>query len=257
MSDSPADGDLVLDRAIQLWVLLPITVATFLMGVLRHYAVVLLTREPRVDIFKMRDASALARSQALREANGFILPAQFEARRAYFLRPDGPLRKEEITSSPISVLMNPDNLGNQVIGLLSSIVPQMVLGAWARFLFSGFAVCRLPFPLSQRFRGMLQSGIERAGQNLDVNYVSALSWYIINLFGNSSIVDLFLTSDAENRGTVTDAHALEMASQMASVFQGFNNARESERDDLQSLDCKYALLDVETRLLSLDPKSVA
>lgn len=36
----------------------------------------------------------------------------------------------------------------------------VVLGAWARYFFGGFAVCRLPFGLPQRFRGMLQSGIE-------------------------------------------------------------------------------------------------
>lgn len=251
------ESDLVLDWRIKIWVLVPITVATFVMGLLRHYVVLLLLQEPRVDIFKFRDASALARAHALREASGFIHPAQFEARRAYFLTPDGPLRKQGVTPSPMSLMMNPENLGNQVIGLLSSIVPQMVLGAWARFLFSGFAVCRVPFPLGQRFRGMLQAGIERAGQDLDVSYVSALSWYIINLFGNSSIVQLFLSADNEKESAITDAHAADMAGQVASVFQGFNDAREVERNNLQAFEYRNLLSDVESKVLKWDPASVA
>ena len=64
---------------------------------------------------------------------------------------------------------------------LNMIVPQMLTAAWVNFFFTGFVVGKVPFPLTQRFRGMLQRGIEL--QSLDVTYISSLSWYFLNFFG--------------------------------------------------------------------------
>ena len=48
----------------------------------------------------------------------------------------------------------------------------------------------MPFPLTQRFRGMLQRGIEL--QSLDVTYISSLSWYFLNFFGLRGVFALAL-----------------------------------------------------------------
>jgi hypothetical protein len=45
------------------------------------------------------------------------------------------------------------------------------------YFFTGFVMGRVPFPLSQRFRGMLQRGIDLG--SLDVSYVSSLSYYVL------------------------------------------------------------------------------
>lgn len=104
---------------------------------------------------------------------------------------------------------------------LGMMVPQMLTMAWVNFFFSGFVVAKVPFPLTQKFRGMLQRGVRarrrprlappahpppghpaRAArraehaplllssvspqvdlQSLDVTYVSSLSWYFLNVFG--------------------------------------------------------------------------
>lgn len=256
MATPLSSADLVLDWRIRLWVLLPITLATALIGMLRVSVASILVRPPRVDLFKVRDASALKRSTAFRRAAHALHPAQAAARRAAFSASDGPLRRSAASStSPLPALMNPEELGNQVVGLLCSTVPSVVLGAWVRYMFGGFAVCRVPFPLSQRFRGMLQTGIERAGQSLDVRYVSALSWYVINLFGNSSIVQLLLPKGREGVGASVEDQAAEAAGKLSTGFQGFNDARETERKALVSLAPNYDLDVVEARLLATDPCS--
>lgn len=249
--------DLVLDWRIRFWVLLPITVASILIGLLRSSFVSLLIRPHRVDLFKVRDASALSRSSAFRRASHILHPAQVVSRRSAFLSSEGPLKRASTDkASPLASVMNPDQIGNQVVGILSSTVPTVVLGAWVRSMFGGFAVCRVPFPLSQRFRGMLQSGIERAGQSLDVRYVSAFSWFIFNLFGSSTITQLLLPAGVDPVDNFPSDNATSAAGQLSAVFRGFNDARETERKALDSLNPTYSLREVESRLVAEDPATL-
>jgi hypothetical protein len=55
------------------------------------------------------------------------------------------------------------------------------MGMVVNFFFSGFVIGKVPFPLSPRFRLMLQRGIDLA--TLDVRYFTSLSYYILLLFG--------------------------------------------------------------------------
>lgn len=52
---------------------------------------------------------------------------------------------------------------------------------------------KLPFPLTLRFKSMLQSGV--ATRDLDVQWVSSLSWYFLNLFGLQSVFIFILGND--------------------------------------------------------------
>ena len=54
-------------------------------------------------------------------------------------------------------------------------------------------IVKLPFPLTIRFKSMLQSGV--ATRDLDVRWVSSLSWYFLNLFGLQSVFIFILGNE--------------------------------------------------------------
>ena len=55
---------------------------------------------------------------------------------------------------------------------------------------------KLPFPLTDGFKSMLQNGVMTP--DLNVRYVSAISWYFVNLFGLKPIYSLLMgSSEAE------------------------------------------------------------
>lgn len=53
-----------------------------------------------------------------------------------------------------------------------------------------YMIVKLPFPLTPRFKTMLQSGVNT--RDMDVTWVSSLSWYFLNLFGLGSVFALIL-----------------------------------------------------------------
>ena len=85
-------------------------------------------------------------------------------------------------------------------------VPQTVLMGWinyclsspspspfiliSRTVFTGFIALKLPFPLTPKFKSMLQARIET--QDMDVTWVSSLSLYFLCLFGLNSVYRLIL-----------------------------------------------------------------
>jgi uncharacterized membrane protein (DUF106 family) len=71
-----------------------------------------------------------------------------------------------------------------------SMVPQTVIMGWINYFFTGFVLIRLPFPLTLRFKLMLQRGIDTS--DMDVTWVSSISWYFLCLFGLNAIFRLIL-----------------------------------------------------------------
>jgi hypothetical protein len=62
---------------------------------------------------------------------------------------------------------------------------------------------KLPFPLTPQFKSMLQSGV--GTRDLDVRWVSSLSWYFLTLFGLQPVYNFILGS---NNGTCITAICL-------------------------------------------------
>jgi len=100
------------------------------------------------------------------------------------------------------MLSDPTMMTSMLTKNLNFIVPNMLTAGWVNFFFTGFVVGKVPFPLTQRFRGMLQRGIEL--QSLDVTYVSSLSWYFLNFFGLRGVFALTL-----GKNELDDAQAMQ------------------------------------------------
>lgn len=68
-----------------------------------------------------------------------------------------------------------------------------------REFFPGFVVAKTPFPLTFKFKFMLQSDINLP--SLDVNYISSMSWYMCCFVAASPIIQLvyaFFSVDGSN-----------------------------------------------------------
>ena len=257
--------DILLDTEIRDYVLLPIMGVMVLVGLLRHYLTLTLsaaTGTPKSSLKAIREAQALIRAQTLRQNANIIPKKAFENRKLYlgehfskgtFLKiqpvdassvgPDG----EEVPSLPPQ-LQDPAQMEAMMDGMkknMMMLVPQMIIMGWVNAFFSGFVVIKLPFPLTLRFKSMLQSGI--LTQDMDVAWVSSLSWYFVNLFGLKGIYSFILgqnnTANQQVQAMVGAPPPPTMATQdMSKVFA-------SERDGLELVIHEWRLDNAEAQLV--------
>ncbi|CAM5999730.1 unnamed protein product [Sphagnum balticum] len=87
-----------------------------------------------------------------------------------------------------------DNMKGMFV-MMGTTVPAM---AWINSFFAGFVLAKVPFSLTQQFRSMTQSGVDM--ENLDVSYVSSVSFYFLIVFGLNQINSLFIDEDDEDDG---------------------------------------------------------
>merc|ERR1712048_1168837 len=93
-------------------------------------------------------------------------------------------------------MMNPNNMADMLKGnLFMTLVTPLQFG-FISYFFTGYIVGKVPFPLTQRFREMLQRGVENNA--LDVKYVSALSLYFLTIFGFNSVYKMILSNDSDD-----------------------------------------------------------
>lgn len=162
-------------------------------------------------------SQALVRSRLLRE-NGKWLPKQaFLMRRHFFNDKDTGYFKTPRQAAPANNPMtDPNAMTDMLKGNVTNVLPMIIIGGWINWAFSGFVtskivyvstfiiglfynfswcLAKVPFPLTLRFKPMLQRGVELV--SLDASWVSSASWYFLNVFGLRSIYSLVL---GENNG---------------------------------------------------------
>lgn len=160
-------------------------------GIIRHYVMVLLHREKNVTLTQMKDSQALLRSLRLRKNGGFLPQPSFVMRKQFFNDEEkGYFKTEKRDSAPPNPISDPTMMVDMVKGNLTNIIPMMVIGGWINWTFSGFVATKVPFPLTTRFKGMLQRGVFLT--TLDASWVSSASWYFLNFFGLRSVFSLIL-----------------------------------------------------------------
>ncbi|KAH0628929.1 hypothetical protein JD844_010580 [Phrynosoma platyrhinos] len=235
-----AAPELRLDGSIRCWVLLPVAWIALAVGILRlRVAGLLRGGERELGWREQRhDTQILARSRLLRENGRFLTHQGFLMRKHYFNNPEsGFFRKTKRKIQPRNPLTDPTMVMEMMKGNIINVVPMILVGGWINWAFSGFVATKVPFPLTLRFKPMLQRGINLP--SLDASWVSSASWYFLNVFGLRRVYNIVLGEE-----TAADQNQLLLQDQ----FMG----PAAEWEALELVSHHWALKDVEEQLMSQD-----
>lgn len=174
--------------------------------------------KPASTLAESRERLGLIRGVNLRNNASVLSKESFEMRKNYlvsayqsgaFLK--DPASRGQPPANPMTDPAGMEAMMGMMKGNMMMMIPQTLIMSWINAFFSGFVICRsylicfwkgseltrvlvkLPFPLTIRFKSMLQSGVMT--RDLDVRWVSSLSWYFLNLFGLQSVFGFILGSD--------------------------------------------------------------
>jgi hypothetical protein len=238
-----------LDPRIRDWVLLPIFVVMLMQGVLRHYATLVLKDQVEIKLGPLEESQLVRRSQRLRANNQFIPPSAVRMRKAFFVQKAFKEKPKDPDATPEVPAQDPMAMvGMMKTNMFTMMLPNMVMMGWVSFFFSGFVLVRLPFPLTDRFKDMLQRGINL--KSLNPSYVSSISWYFINLFGLRGIFSVVL-----GPGSATDDTAMmQQQMQGAPAQQDSTKMFAGERNELEMMNHDWSYVpNAEYRLLGRTP----
>ncbi|KAI5960802.1 uncharacterized protein KGF55_004372 [Candida pseudojiufengensis] len=193
--------DLLLDPQLKYWVLLPISIAMVFVGLLRSNITYLIQPNQKLqDYKKVRQAQFLQKVKCFRENQQVLTQEEFNSYKTYLI---SNLNTDEFFAEKSTETkeenMNPfDGANNDAImsmakGNLMNFIPQTLIMGWVNYFFAGFVIMKLPFPLTDGFKSMLQNGIMTP--DLNVRYVSSISWYFISLMGLRPVYSLIMGSD--------------------------------------------------------------
>ncbi|EKF27786.1 hypothetical protein MOQ_008481 [Trypanosoma cruzi marinkellei] len=183
--------NILLDSNIRDWVLFPLIAIVIFVGILRHYAGLLMKSHPKPKMEKMCCVNIANYGKLLLVEGKKLSPEAF-SRRAEAMR-QGPLQKK-VEVDPIEMMNDPSMMGEMMKNNILMMVPNMGMMMLVSYFFSGFVVAKFPFGLASRFRGMMQSGVDIS--DLDCNYVTSLSMYFLIMFGSNGLLQLLLGADA-------------------------------------------------------------
>ncbi|XP_019878440.1 ER membrane protein complex subunit 3 [Aethina tumida] len=238
-------ADLIVDPQIRFWVFLPIVVITFLVGILRHYVSILLTSQKKVEIQQLMDSQILLRARLLRENCKYLPKNAFLNRRHAFNKEEDGYLTQKRPPVTQNMMTDPAMMSDMLKGNLTNVLPMIIVGGWINWVFSGFITTKVPFPLTLRFKSMLQRGIELS--HLDASWVSSASWYFLNVFGLRSIYALVL---GENNAA---DQSRQMQDQMSGAAMAMppdpKVAFKAEWEALEIIDHQWCLSDAEGDLV--------
>lgn len=216
--------ELVFDERIRDYVFIPLVFVMFLIGIVKRYIGTVM-KGGRTEGAKISNKNALeehkikmlmGKSKKLRSASVFLTKSAFAMRKfklsatgAGQLRnvkaPEAGDAMEKMMSNP---MMNPNMMGGMLKNNLFMTVMTPLQYGLINYFFSGFIIGKVPFPLTQTFRTMLQSGVSVIG--LDVKFVSSLSLYFLSFMGFNSIYQLMFAGKIPSLTSTNFIQTVEM-----------------------------------------------
>jgi len=240
--------ELYLDPSIKYWVLFPIMIVMFLVGILRHNITTILNEGQDMTLKDVKESLAVKYGRLFIANRNYLSESAFKMRKnfwydAYNL---GKYLKDPNATGNQDML-DPANMETSMTTMkkaFANMLPQYILMSWVSFFFAGFVIIKLPFYLPLGFRDMLQRGIET--YNLDITWVSSLSWYFLNFFGLGGIFSLILGKN-NSAGSAKD-----IAPQMPigpNQADRFNKMHKSLAEEVKIAEHQWALDDIEDKIL--------
>ncbi|KAM7193710.1 Integral membrane protein DUF106 domain containing protein [Rhypophila sp. PSN 637] len=186
------------DPQLFYWILFPITIVMILTGVLRHYAAVLMQTAPKKQDRKtIREQRSLLHGINVRSNFHALSKRSFNNRRdaltaayesgAYLKDPE---RRGQPPPNPMSDPSSMDGMMGMMKNQMAMIIPNTLIMSWINAFFSGYVIMKLPFPLTIKFKSMLQAGV--ATRDMDPRWMSSISWYFLCIFGLQSVFNFIL-----------------------------------------------------------------
>lgn len=205
--------ELQLDPRMKIWVLVPISIVMLLVGIIQqHIMVFIKSKVKTAPRTKISENQYINKAQLLLCNRGNLNNTSFTMRREYLsqvLSEGKYLALKSKSEEPQNVLSDPNTMElmtNMAVSNFANYIPQTIIMWWVDYFFAGFVLMKLPFPLTVRFKDMLQTGI--LTPDLDACWVSSISWYFISMFGLTPVYNLLLGSTEDD-----EAHQTYMQSQ--------------------------------------------
>ncbi|KAK3655709.1 hypothetical protein LTR56_003358 [Elasticomyces elasticus] len=246
----PIEQQIHRDPALFYWILLPITVVMILTGILRHYLSTLLQTTPKKQaLLKMREQRHLMRARNMIINHAQISKAAFNKRKEWFadkvkegtLLESGPDGKAKGKPNPLSDPAMMDGMMGMMKGQMVMMVPQSLIMGWINAFFSGYVISEY------MFKQMLQAGV--GTRDLDVRWVSSLSWYFLTLFGLQPVYNFILGSNNAASQVAQQMQMQQQGNPMAGA-EDMEKIFAAEVENLEVVEHWYVLDGVEDRLLA-------
>ncbi|EFW99616.1 duf850 domain containing protein [Grosmannia clavigera kw1407] len=235
------------DPQLLYWILFPITVVMILTGVLRHYAAVLMATAPKkLERKAIREQRSLLHGISVRSNHHVLSRRSFGVRRdalstayesgAYLKAPEN---RGQAPPNPMTDPNAMDGMMGMMKGNMAMIIPNTLI------------MMKLPFPLTIKFKSMLQAGV--ATKDMDPRWMSSISWYFLCIFGLQSVFNFLLGND---NGPAANQMAQQMGQMGPQAPQMFGPGVDPDKQFLAEIENiavvdHYSVLDnVEQRLLS-------
>eukprot|EP01084_Bolivina_argentea_P138237 243413_1 len=258
MIDTPSEFQMVLDPGIRAFVLIPIFLVVFLRSLLSQSINRLVKSKPELtQKDRIQHAQAVRRSKRIRANCNWIPKPSFDQRKKYIVNKSlAPITIEKKEPGEQSV-EDMNNMMSMMKGNTASYISNIGFMMWVNSFFAGFLLVRLPFPVSETFRPLVQRDVQL--QSFDCSYVSSLSWYFISFFGLSGLNKLIMTtanqsSDDPDMKAMKDMSAMGMPMQqpqMAPMSGGYdpNPMLKTERNEVKIVRHDWMCRDSDKKLI--------
>lgn len=191
----------------------------------------------------------------LRTNADVLSPSSFQTRKAYMVSAyqEGkfladPEARGKPRPNPMSDPAMMEGMMGMMKGNVAMMVPQTLIMGWINAFFSGFVIMKLPFPLTPQFKSMLQSGV--GTRDLDVRWVSSLSWYFLTLFGLQPVYNFILGSNNSASQVTQQMAQMNPGAGMMGPEQDPDKLFLNEAENLEVIEHQWILEGVEDRLLA-------